>query len=720
MNSEKTFKQGSFFITDPLSHELVFASDDIKDFFGGDIIGKKCYTVIPQGLKSPCPFCPVEHLSKITNQLVWRCYDDISDSGFLMYAESIDLKGRHLIVERVGQPILDEDSITKKFSIYSEEERGLISKVLSICSSDSHMAGSRAFHSLLRIIRSFYKAEMVFAAIRNSGKTEVFLPNDALSTFTEKDNQSLTQVTNRIYDSLKGIIAQNSLLTPDIISLYLPKLFKNSTLGLKLKDKDFYALSLPLSESLNSEGLLFIINPVNKPTSSPFLEQIRNNTAFSYMQSLTTLASGSSSLFDSLSGVKNSYALSEAKKNLTLNPPRSVGIIFLDINGLKYTNDHFGHASGDALISEAGKILRKYIGENNCYRMGGDEFVCILKDIPEETFGLMYDAVRRAFSTSVTTSASVGCSYNSGEDIQIQSLISEADKFMYQAKDIYYEMAKRHPEINDHSYLNYFRHEVAKALVDEKIDYVLSPYYMEPEHYVVGANANMIIKGSIGGIVNKNELLDEMEAAGAGLMVYMNMFKRICQYQRKMLDKYKTTVMISITVGFQAVMFSGFGYHLAQIADFYKIPHEFLGVRFSSVRHNSEKELKELNNLLLHLGFKTFLNNFGAGEANIDTIGNIRFSSLLLSPLFLPSLENKRGNMVIIGLKELIDSLGIPVYIDGIEDEGTYSLARKLGFMYFHGPYLSEDLSKEKFEEKYYKNANPNDKSGLKDWDILK
>lgn len=62
----------------------------------------------------------------------------------------------------------------------------------------------------------------------------------------------------------------------------------------------------------------------------------------------------------------------------------NIGIMMFDLNRLKYTNDTFGHKSGDKIIADFAHILRKTI-DKRCFigRYGGDEFIAIIKDADE-------------------------------------------------------------------------------------------------------------------------------------------------------------------------------------------------------------------------------------------------------------------------------------------------------------------------------------------------
>ncbi len=62
----------------------------------------------------------------------------------------------------------------------------------------------------------------------------------------------------------------------------------------------------------------------------------------------------------------------------------------LDVNGLKFINDHYGHAAGDEAIRDTYSCIQSAFGPlGTCYRMGGDEFLCL---IPGEDAGKMQAA----------------------------------------------------------------------------------------------------------------------------------------------------------------------------------------------------------------------------------------------------------------------------------------------------------------------------------------
>jgi len=59
----------------------------------------------------------------------------------------------------------------------------------------------------------------------------------------------------------------------------------------------------------------------------------------------------------------------------------------MDLNNLKWINDHKGHAAGDEAIRLASHCLKQHFAPlGRCYRLGGDEFSCLIQPDQPELF----------------------------------------------------------------------------------------------------------------------------------------------------------------------------------------------------------------------------------------------------------------------------------------------------------------------------------------------
>lgn len=129
----------------------------------------------------------------------------------------------------------------------------------------------------------------------------------------------------------------------------------------------------------------------------------------------------------------------------TLDTDDALCVVTLDINDLKDVNDTYGHIMGDTFIKAVGRCLNETFGqEGNCYRVGGDEFVAILKgDDLLERFERCSEAliarereVGELLVLPVPLTVACGMALREqGEDISFEELCALADDHMYKDKN---------------------------------------------------------------------------------------------------------------------------------------------------------------------------------------------------------------------------------------------------------------------------------------------
>lgn len=144
---------------------------------------------------------------------------------------------------------------------------------------------------------------------------------------------------------------------------------------------------------------------------------------------------------DKLTGVKNSTAyLQEVAfiKNDILEKKADFSIFVIDANGLKFINDNYGHEIGNELIIKVTQMIAEVFGEENVYRIGGDEFAVILKDVTEEAcegYRKSFEKVVENQKGKIWAAASIGyAKYSKKLDSTYESVFNRADEDMYEQK----------------------------------------------------------------------------------------------------------------------------------------------------------------------------------------------------------------------------------------------------------------------------------------------
>lgn len=139
---------------------------------------------------------------------------------------------------------------------------------------------------------------------------------------------------------------------------------------------------------------------------------------------------------DALTGIHNRAALEEKVEELAaLHAP--VGIVYGDVNGLKDTNDRYGHRAGDDLIRRAVETLATWFPWKGLYREGGDEFLSLSVGMGEEDFNQRAAGLRKELAHRADLSMALGILWL-GDSAHIQKALRQVDKAMYQEKAAYY------------------------------------------------------------------------------------------------------------------------------------------------------------------------------------------------------------------------------------------------------------------------------------------
>ena len=144
---------------------------------------------------------------------------------------------------------------------------------------------------------------------------------------------------------------------------------------------------------------------------------------------------------DALTGLYNRMYFEKALKRFDAEEHLPVTIIFGDVNGLKLTNDVFGHAVGDALLKRSAEILKKVCRESDVVaRVGGDEYAILLPQTGPEAAKKIIERIRNEFGKerllAIKASISMGYAVKTGADDQLERTVKDAEDVMYKEKTL--------------------------------------------------------------------------------------------------------------------------------------------------------------------------------------------------------------------------------------------------------------------------------------------
>lgn len=236
--------------------------------------------------------------------------------------------------------------------------------------------------------------------------------------------------------------------------------------GIRATDLKF-VINIPISISKTTSLNLFL---ATIKTQNNFVQDDLNVLSISMKQMGTILTKVEQDLSllqmtrtDILTGLNNRQALQSALNNeisrmVDQNNCTSLSIMFIDLDNFKYYNDTFGHNLGDIIIKSFAQLLKQTFRKSDFIaRFGGDEFVIILLDTPEEKAKLIAERLISKITESDNfkniisqhvghpveipsdklLSCSIGISGYSlkdAEEINLNTLLNYADQAQYKAK----------------------------------------------------------------------------------------------------------------------------------------------------------------------------------------------------------------------------------------------------------------------------------------------
>ena len=157
-------------------------------------------------------------------------------------------------------------------------------------------------------------------------------------------------------------------------------------------------------------------------------------------QALTKIA-----YIDNLTGLPNRVDFDERMAKLDKSD-YDFCLISLDLNGLKEVNDNSGHPAGDRLLrSFAHALAQTFENIGDCARIGGDEFVVMIKDIDSDALDALLKQLDETLleldkvDVEINHSVSYGYAYrHETEDKNTHTVLMLADKRMYSYKKQHY------------------------------------------------------------------------------------------------------------------------------------------------------------------------------------------------------------------------------------------------------------------------------------------
>lgn len=148
---------------------------------------------------------------------------------------------------------------------------------------------------------------------------------------------------------------------------------------------------------------------------------------------------------DAMTKLSNRAEFERDMDRFTPENSRHMGVVMFDLNNLKYVNDTFGHEVGDYYIISGSRVIYDNFDRwGKLYRIGGDEFCCIAKNLTEDGFKVQGREMEQQMenfhmeeSTTIDITMEIASGYAAFDpavDSDLKETMKRADVHMYERK----------------------------------------------------------------------------------------------------------------------------------------------------------------------------------------------------------------------------------------------------------------------------------------------
>ena len=424
------------YASDMDNYELVYMNRKTLDVYGyqsfDEVRGKKCYEVL-QGLDRPCDMCTNDCL-RPGYFYEWKYYNPIIGKTVSLKDTMLEEDGRRYRMELAIDMTLQEEQ-SKTIEEMTQNTK-MVNDGLKLALAEADPR--QAIEVFLAYLGQALESERVYIFERKEANVHdntfewcaegVIPQKDVLQDVPFEAVKLWYQTFERNKNVIIRDVEETKETDPEAYKYLKPQDIHTLVVSPIVSDNKiigFYGVDNPPAEYLNHVSMMF------KIIGHFILSLLKRRDLVKRLEKM--------SFYDQLTGLGNRHAMDEYFSSM--KEKDSIGMLYCDVMGLKRINDTLGHQEGDKLLLRACDSLRKVFSEESLFRIGGDEFLVLCKNIPEEELLRRIEQLKKEMESANALMA-IGHVWCPSWENNGDALLTAADQYMYENKRKYYEMQK--------------------------------------------------------------------------------------------------------------------------------------------------------------------------------------------------------------------------------------------------------------------------------------
>ena len=436
---------------------------------------------------------------------------------------------------------------------------------------------------------------------------------------------------------------------------------------------------------------------------------------------------------DKLTGLGNRDFFNQQLEQMIVESARRTdeqvsAVLFCDLDNFKLVNDSLGHDVGDLVLIEAAERIKKSLRlSDSIFRLGGDEFTIILKELKQDVDAgtvaqKLIESVSKPYKihehtiTYLTMSAGIAMFPKDGKDRE--TLTSNADMAMYEAK--------KHAKNN----FKYFSEDLTQSAKErlrivKGLKELIQQNDFERQFNILYQPIYEKISGGRYSIVGSEALLrwnhPKQGNISPALFIPIAEESNLIQHfgewilQRSLTDfQYLGTLFpdkalyISVNLSAKQLNAPGLVDILHNTVRKIGVPYEKIQLEITetSIIDDSNIALKNLFKLS-DMGFRLAIDDFGVGFASLSYLQKFPASVIKIDRTFVQqALTSKQNSGLVKSIILLGKNLDIEVIAEGVENQNHLDFLDAAQCYKYQGYHFSRPLLLTDFEKKLKEEQN--------------
>lgn len=203
-----------------------------------------------------------------------------------------------------------------------------------------------------------------------------------------------------------------------------------------------------------------------------------------------------------------------------------------------------------------------------------------------------------------------------------------------------------------------------------------------------------------GHVISPGEYIPLLERSGYVVMLDQYIWERVFERQRAMLDQGVETITCSVNVSRIDFELIDVAQLFASLKEKYRIDPQMIGIEVTESAYVDNYDRVQKTVSRLHeLGFRIYLDDFGSGYSNLNSLSDMKLDILKLDMKFVQGKDEQKTIKIMESIINMAHLLNLPVVCEGVETEAQLRMVKALGIYYVQGYYYYRPFPYDRMEE---------------------